>query len=361
MSKRKKHLSKKQRMRRRRKRILIAEIIILVILLGGLFAWFKLGKINWDDIDVSNIQTNELSVETQEVLKGYKTFAIFGVDNRTIGNYDTGNSDSVMVCSINNDTKEVKIMSIYRDTYLDVGGGSFRKCNAAYANGGAEGAIAMINTNLDLNIQEYVAVDFEAVIESVDAVGGVEIDVQPEEVQILNAYVDDNARITKHDSTKISSSGLQTLNGIQALAYCRIRYTAGDDFRRAERQRTVISKLVEKAKKANIMQLNSLVDAIFPKVSTSLSAKDALAMATDLRDYDIVATSGWPIDMRTADLGSKGSVIVPCTLESNVRKSYEFLYDDYTHMPSDDVRKKSETIKSSTGYDESSSVDYMNW
>ena len=180
-----KKMTRSQKRRKRRKTILIIEVIVLLLLLAGLFLWLKVGLINWDDL--KNLKTNNLNEETQDLLDDYTTIALFGVDNRSTGNYDSGNSDSIMICSINNNSKEVKLVSVYRDTCLDVDGDeTFRKCNYAYNHGGPQEAIEMLNRNLDLNIQKYVSVDFYALAEAVDALGGIEFEITVEEASYLN-------------------------------------------------------------------------------------------------------------------------------------------------------------------------------
>ena len=195
----KKKLTRSQKRRKKRKTILIIEVIVLLLLLAALFLWLKVGLINWDDL--KDLKTNDLDEETQELLDDYTTIALFGVDNRSNGNYDTGNSDSIMICSINNNTKEVKLVSVYRDTCLDVDGDeTFRKCNYAYNHGGPQAAIEMLNRNLDLNIQKYVSVDFYALAEAVDALGGIELDITDEEAfeKLILAYDYSTRRNSKY-------------------------------------------------------------------------------------------------------------------------------------------------------------------
>lgn len=357
-------LTKKQKRNRRRKllrAIVVLELLVIVLLVGAVYAWSKVKMVEWDDIGEIEINDPELN----DLLSGYMTFAVFGVDNRTVGNYKSGNSDSIMVVAINKDKnaegkKEAKIISVYRDTYLDVGNDTYSKCNAAYSKGGPAQAIEMLNKNLDLNIQNYIAVDFKAVVDAVDAVNGVEIEVLPEEVDVLNDYLPEVAEMT-NKNTSFVEAGYQTLDGVQAMAYCRIRYTAGNDFRRAERQRTVLKKLFEKAKTANLGQLNGLINAIFPEISTSLSLGECLNLAKDITDYDISDTSGWPFDMRTDNLGRTGDINVPCTLSSNVAKVHEYLYQDSEYYPSPVVNAISEHIKNETGLSEADALDYINW
>ncbi len=352
----KKPLSRKQIRRRRRRRLLVFELVFLLILVAGLFVWTKLGMVNYNDIRTT--KKNEIDTETQEMLKGFTNIACFGIDNRTNGDFDTGRSDSIMVASINNDTKEVKLISIFRDTLLEVKEDSLQKATNAYQYGGPEGAIDMLNTNLDLDITDYVSVDFRAVAEAVDAVGGVEIDVTAEEAKIMNQnYMLETAAVTKKAMNYVSP-GLQTLDGVQATAYCRVRYTAGNDFRRAERQRTVVSKLVEKAKQASVLELNDLINAVLPYIGSSLSPTEILSLGKAYKDYELVDTTGFPFKKRTTTLSSKGSVVVPTTLESNVRELYVYLFNDEEHTMSPKVMELNEEIIDVSGFDEEDAVDY---
>lgn len=358
MAKKRRKMTKAQMRKKRRRKLLVAEIVILFALLITLFVWNKIGMISWDDL--GSIGTNELSDETEELLEGFTTFAIFGVDNRKVGKYESGNSDSIIICAIDNDTKEAKLMSVYRDSYLDIGNGSFQKCNAAYSKGGPEKSLEMLNKNLDLNIQNYVAIDFKAVVDAVNAVGGIEIDVTDEEAEVLNTYLPEIQNIMGYNTLPVSG-GYQTLDGMQALSYCRIRYTEGDDFRRAERQRTVLSLLVDKAKNANIVQLNDLINAIFPEISTSLSLTQCLSMAAEMSDYEISASQGWPVDIKTKNMGKKGDVVVPCTLGNNVSRAHEFLYKEYDYEPTAEVKALSSQIQTETGYSAADALNYITW
>ena len=160
-----------------------------------------------------------------------------------------------MICSINKKTGETRLVSVYRDTLLNIGGGDYRKCNAAYAFGGPQQAVAMLNANLDLNITDFVTVGFEGLAETIDALGGIDLEITEEEMEYMNSYMDDMYYEIGTEYDEVADWGMQHLSGIQATAYCRIRYTAGDDFRRAERQRTVLMLTMEKARKANPLRL----------------------------------------------------------------------------------------------------------
>ena len=233
------------------KKILFAfEIIILLVLIGGLFVYGKinssLDKLNTTEIDENSVGINEDIVQSER-LQGYTNIAIFGIDSRGEGSeLSAENSDVIIIASINNDTKEVKLVSLYRDTLLDVGNDSYEKCNAAYAYGGAQQALTMLNTNLDLNIQDYVTVNFAAVTEVVDCLGGVDIEMTRDEVIHMNNYCEGTAAVTgkSYEPIEVPAEDItQTyhLDGTQATSYARIRYGGGDDYKRTERQRTVIT------------------------------------------------------------------------------------------------------------------------
>lgn len=348
----KKRLTKKQR--RKRKIIMFAvELIVLVILLVCLFIWAKLNLLN-NTGEMKNVEVNELDETTKELLNGYTNIALFGVDNRSNGNYSAGNSDCIMVASINNDTKEVKLTSIFRDTYLDIDNKTFRKVNSAYNKGGAEQAVNVLNKNLDLDIEQYVSADFNAVTEVVDALGGIELDITDEEAAVMNGqtghedYIQENMEVTGKTSSHVSG-GLQTVDGIQATAYCRVRYTSGDDFKRTERQRTVISKIVEKAKTADIATLNTIINEVFPDIETSLSNTEILGLAANVMDYELVDTQGWPFMLTTTSVGSKGDVVVATDLETNVSLLHRYLFEDEDYTPSNTVQGLSDEISYETG------------
>lgn len=349
-----KKISKKQR--RKRKLILfIVEIIILIIVAGALYVYSKLNLFNRKELDQSKVGKNEVSKETQQTFEGNTTIALFGLDNRDQGVYDTGNSDVIMVMNINNDTKEVSLVSVYRDTYLNIAGEGeeekFRKANAAYSAGGAEQAVTMLNRNLDLDIDNYVAFDFKSVAEAIDILGGVEIDIESQaEMDYLNDYISYTSEYVGGSDEMIDHLGKQTLNGVQAVSYARIRYTAGGDFKRAERQRRVLNELIKKAKDASLTELNELVSTIFPEVSTDLTQKDIISIMPVMLKYDMANSGGFPYD-KTTDTPSKkiGSIVIPCDLESNVIQLHKQLFGTEDYQPSETVQSYNDTIIDLTG------------
>jgi len=349
-AKKKKKLTKKQQ--QKRKLIIFGvEILCLLLLLGILYVWSLWSKINVEsDMNDSEAGINEdLGDDTLNTLEGYTNIALFGLDNRGNGKYDRGNSDVIMVASINNKTKEVRIVSVYRDTYLNVGNGKYNKANSAYARGGAQAAVQMLNTNLDLNIKEYMCVDWGAVTEAVDALGGVEVDITEQERKLINEWVVEVDYYVGTTSPKIKEAGLQTLNGAQATTYARLRKTAGNDFKRTSRQRIVLEAMLNKAKQSDIGTLLDICEAVFDDVSTSLDLKEIIGLARHVKEYTIGSTSGFPFEMTTKELAQTNSTVVPIGLEDDVAMLHKYLFDTDDYQPSKTVRVISQAIIDKTG------------
>ena len=351
---------KKAKKKKRKTILLLIEIVLLLVLIAG--AWFisrgtGVTKINIKEEDIVMNET----VANNESLKGYRNIALFGVDARDKSLGKGNRSDTIIIASINEDTGDVKLCSVYRDTYLNLGNDSYNKCNAAYAKGGPEQAINMLNMNLDLNITDYVTVGFTGLREVIDAIGGVTIDVQENEIVHLNNYqismvgkTDDgeNYYATEgKDYTAVTSAGPQVLNGLQATAYCRIRYV-GDDFVRAERQRRVIAECLEVAKKSDPTKLIKAFDGVTDSISTSLDAEEIASLIKDVGKYNIVASDGFPFatNRETGKVGSKGSCVITNNLEQNVVLLQEFLFGNTSYEPSTEVKNYSSKISSDTGY-----------
>lgn len=212
---------------------------------------------------------------------------------------------------------------------MNVKDNTYSKINSAYSYGGAKGAVAALNKNLNLNIVDYVAIDFKALVDAVDLIDGIELTLTDEEVKFMNKiYIDEINKVTDHNSSKLSGAGTYVVDGVQALAYCRIRYTAGDDFKRTERQRTVLTKMIEKAKGSSISTVSSLIDSMFDEIATSFTSKELLKLASSVMDYEMTANQGWPFELCTGKFGAAGSIVVPTDLETNVRELHEYLFGE---------------------------------
>ena len=328
--------------------VLIMIVLLLILGIGaGVYIYIKgtLGTMQQVDINKADIEINE---GVQESLEGYRTIALFGVDSRE-SQVDSGTrSDCIILAVIDQKTKAVKLVSVYRDTYLKISGKSLDKITHAYAYGGPALSLSTLNANLDLNITEFVTVNFEVLIDIVDEIGGVTINVTKEEVTYLNKYVRDMSKEIGTPKDTISGPGEKNLNGVQALAYSRIRYTAGGDFKRTERMRDVLKAIVEKAKKMNVVQLNALAKKILPEVYTNVSPDEIIGMVPQVATYSIEESIGWPYENK----GPKINGVyygVPTTLESNVVKLHQEIYDQEDYEASETVKTISESIIKKAG------------
>lgn len=373
MAKKKNLTDRQKRVRRRRRRNTLSrvmfalEIIVLVVLMGGLFVYAKLGKLNHETINEEELDVNE-SVTENQVMKGYTTIALVGIDSRDDKLKSDWNSDTMIIASINTDTKKVKLVSVYRDTYLclgedEDGNNSYGLANSPYCTGGAKKMINMLNKNLDMNISDFVTVNFQAVAETVELLGGIDVEMKKEEVIHLNNYCVETSKVTGMDYTPLEEiEGVHHLNGVQAVAYARIRKTSGNDFRRAARQREVIYKIVEKAKNSSIATLNTVLDKIFPMIYTSLTEKEILSMGMDMLSYDIEDQTGFPFDHLYGDTVKEAmdgvDCVLPITLESNVIKLHEFLYPEDSYVPSNEVKTYSQEIIDKSGFGEESRLEH---
>lgn len=339
--------------------LFVAEIVILIILLVVLYMVLKVDKVNKITIDKENIVVNQ-TVEENETLKEYRNIALFGVDARDKSLGKGNRTDTIMIASINQETGDVKLVSVYRDTYLNLGNDTYNKCNAAYAKGGPEQAINMLNMNLDLNITDYVTVGFTGLIETIDAMGGVEVEILESEIRHLNNYqismvgssIDGKTFTAEEgkDYIAVTHAGKQKLNGLQATAYCRVRQV-GDDFMRAQRQRDVLTAIMEKAKQSSPATLNKILDDVLPYVSTSLGVEEMVEVLGEVTKYNIVAKDGFPFAeyRATGNLGSKGSCVIPADLKANVEKLHSFLFEAEEYQISDEVQSYSQKISADTG------------
>jgi LCP family protein required for cell wall assembly len=330
----------KKKKKKRLAHILFAEIVVLLLLIGAVNVYSALNKIQHNSSEDENIEQNEI-----EEKEGFRNIAIFGVDSRENALIKGTHTDTIIVASINNKTKDVKLTSIYRDTYVNIPEKGYDKINAAYFKGGYSLALSTINTNFDLDVKEYVTVNFKAVVNTIDRLGGITLDISKEELKWLNGYVRELNRINGTNVPGLTSAGTQTVNGTQATAYARIRYTAGGDYKRTERQRIVISKIFEKVKKSDLATINSLIDDIFPQISTNLTSLELLGLAKDVFSYNIVDQTGFPFE-KDAHNYKRVSYVFPINLQDNVIRLHEFLFDETGYLPTQTVQGYSTYIES---------------
>lgn len=326
---------------------ILVALLIIIITAGATAFWYvndKMGKMNKVDIDET-----QLGVSENNNLNKYRNVAIFGVDSRK-DDYGEGNrSDCIIIASINNETHDVKLISVYRDTYMQIEGHGLDKVTHAYSYGEAPLALKTLNENLDLNIKEFVTVNFDAVADAVDALGGIKMQITSAEVQYINGYIDETSRVTGKKSKHITSAGTYNLDGVQAVAYSRIRYTSGGDYKRTERMRDIITAMLAKLKTISISEINKIADKILPKVYTNLSLTDLLSMAPAVASFNVGESIGWPNEAKGATIGGVWYG-VPVTLESNVRELHKEVFNDEDYEVPSNIRTISQKIINKTGY-----------
>ncbi|GAA0272906.1 hypothetical protein GCM10008922_34370 [Faecalicatena contorta] len=343
MTKQQRALLHKKKMRKRII-LLVVEIILLLVLGAAAYAMSKLDKLDYKTVDKKNL---EIYQDTGD----FTNIALFGLDSRE-GELDGGvRSDCMMIGSINNKTKEVKVVSVFRDTLTQQSDGTYDKANAAYSYGGPEEAIALLNRNFDLDIQKYMSVNFNALADVIDLLGGIELELTDEEVYWTNGYCTETSRVVGRTTTDLTHAGKNTLDGIQAVSYARIRYTDGDDFKRAERQRLVLQQVVEKAKTASLSTLNKIIDQVLPQVSTNLSTGDFVGLAASAAKYQLGEMKGFPFDVTTAEdvIGLEGSYVVSIGFADNVQQLHKFLFDEDNYQTSDKVQAINSDVAYLTG------------
>ena len=334
-----------ERPRRRRRRHPLRtflKVTVLLLLLLIAFAAVVLARMDHKKLGslIRNTGVNLGSSNTNLVL--------YGVDSRTGALTSECHSDAIMIISLDHRAKEIRVASVYRDTYLDNTNGEFRKAAECYYFGGPERSVNMLNKNLDLDISDYITVDFNAVVQAVDLLGGIDLEVTDEEVGYINGYCVENEQVTGASYTPLTSSGYVHLTGTQALAYCRIRYTEGWDYRRTERQRQVLNLVYQKAVSQGPVSLISMINTMLPSVSTSLNPAEILSLAAQIVTYKMGEQCGFPFNKAGADLAA-GDCVVPVNLADNVSQLHAFLFNDQDYVPSETVQSISTQIANDTG------------
>ena len=348
----------KKKKARRTRIILMAvvEFLTLVCIFGFGSVYRYMNMTQAVEFDVSKVQNNNIDITQKQKMSGYWTVAVFGVDSRDGGVGRGANADVQIICNVDMATGDVKLVSIYRDTYLKTGSSNSRyaKINEAYAVGGPEQAVSALNSNLDLNIENYVTFNWKAVADTIDMLGGVDIDITDKEFYYMNAYIHETsvkAGINEKNpaANYIKKAGPQHLTGVQAVAYARLRYM-DSDFERTRRQREVISQCLDNAKKADLATLTSIIDTILPQVAFNIDAGDIVELAKGISRYNIKESVGFPKDIKDQMMGKKGDCVIPVTLVSNVKWLHSVLFDDEDYQVSNAVETYSQKIADDSGY-----------
>ena len=343
--------------RQKRKMVLFGfEIAVIMIMLGVLYLVMnessegpKMAELDPQVLEIH--EEIQLLKEEGGTMQGYKNIALFGLDAESESQlYKSSHSDSIMIASVNMDTGDIKLVSVYRDTYLNLGTDYYWKATQAYFSGGAEQAVKMLNMNLDMDITDFVAVGYKGLRDVIDGLGGIYIDVDSVELQHINNYQIGVSTVLKCDYTPVKETGYQLLDGLQATAYCRIRYGGGDDFKRTSRQREVLKALEERAKETDLVTLTKVFNDCIGNIYTSLDSKDILELLADIGKYSIVEENGFPQEeFRTVgNIGAKGSCVIPTDLESNVVWLDQFLFDDEDYTVTESVKEYGKQIETET-------------
>lgn len=341
--------SKQSRKRKKRglslgKKILVGFctvllIFVLVAIVGVAYIGNKMGKMDTQELDLDKLSISD-ELEYDET--GYLNVALFGLDSRATDASMGSRSDTIIIASLNRETKVVKMASVYRDTLMQLDDGEYYKANAAYAFGEEEDAVAMLNRNLDMSITHYVTVDFSALVDVIDAVGGIEVDVTEEEVEgrdgyNINGYIMEVMENTGKESVGVTEPGLQTLNGVQATAYARIRYTDDGDLKRTERQRLVLTKVAEKLQNSNLATLDKIIDKVFPKVRTNFTLPEILAYAKDVKKYQFGENMGFPTNTGFTSYKEQGSVVISTAALEDVKELHRYFFGEDGYTPTSTV------------------------
>ncbi len=352
--------SAKQREARQKRKIIIFGVEIVVILAMIAVLYVVMTKTNDEGPSYTYLEPDQVNVPEQVMqakeeggtMHGYVNIALFGVDAETDDQlYKNSRSDSIMIASVNMDTGDIKLVSVYRDTYLNRGNDVYDKCNGAYSLGGAEQAVKMLNMNLDMDITDFITVGYKGLREVIDGLGGVYVDVDETELKHINNYQKGICdRVLHCDYVPVTEPGYQLLDGLQATAYCRIRYGGGDDYKRAARQREVLKAIEEQAKKADLATLTNVFNAAIDDIYTSLDAEDITQLLSHISEYRITEEGGFPQEsMRTtANIGAKGNCVIPDNLEQNVIWLHQFLFEDPNYQVTETVKEYDEKIQSDT-------------
>ena len=346
---------KKKARRTRIITMVIVELLTLVCIFGFGFVYRYMHMTADVAFDVNKVRNDNIDISQKQKMSGYWTVAVFGVDSR---NGDVGkgaNADVQIIANVNMGTGDITLTSVYRDTYLNIGKGDrYSKSNAAYDEGGPEQAVAMLNKNLDLDIENYVTFNWKAVADVIDLLGGVDIDVSKAAFYYMNAYIHETclkSGISAQNPAAmyIKKAGQQHLNGVQAVAYARLRYM-DSDFERTKRQREVISQCLDLAKKTDLATLTKIIDTVLPQVAFNIDTADIIELAKGISRYNIRESVGFPKDLKDQMMGKKGACVIPATLESNVVWLHSILFADENYTVSDAVKRYSQKISDDSGY-----------
>lgn len=345
--------------------------IISVILLVLAIVLAKLTLLGWRWIETELDQMKRVKYKTGDLLidktvekklKDYRNILIMGIDSREGENINHCRSDAMIIMSINKKNGKMKMISIMRDSFLELeekGTTKIDKLTHAHAFGGPKNTIRALNKNLDLNIKEFIRVDWKAVADSADGLGGLDLDIKKYQINEMNKYIKDTNESLHGNTAKIKKSGKQRLNGVQVVTYCRIRHIGRGDTERAERMREALSAMISRASHAGIKKVDTMIDKVAPEITTNIETKKLTKLLISNLNFKIDKSIGWPYTWDGAMLGGV-SYDVPITLESNVKDLYEGVFGIKNYSPTRRVKDISLQISEKSGYHKGQPVQYTN-
>ena len=341
--------------KRRKGRTIRRVLLILVLLIiaaaaaGTLFVMGLMGKVGAADIDQSNLG---ISPQAEQGLKDYQNIALLGVDARDMSDYKTCRTDAIIILSLDKKNKAIRQISVFRDTYLHVNKKyGYDKVTNVHAYAGTTATLHTLNENMDLNIKEAVIVNWKAVADAIDGLGGIDVDIKKSEIREMNKYIRDTQKNIGGSKAKIKNPGTQTLNGNQAVTYARIRKDSPEgDYRRNERMKIVVSAAVAKAKKTNPVKLNQIAGKVLPEIKTNLDTGDMMKVLFNFLRYDMTDSVGWPFKTEGWTAYNGAWCGPPVTLKRNVRELHEKYFGQPGYEPSGVVQDISKEISRRTGY-----------
>jgi polyisoprenyl-teichoic acid--peptidoglycan teichoic acid transferase len=329
-----KNKKRKKKKKGRKLKIFLIILLTIILLFGSAFAgmyFFTKGKLNnIERVDIPK-DPSELGIDTTKVStdSNIKNILLMGIDSRD-PKVDPGHSDALMILTVDEKHNKLKISSIMRDSYVKIERNGSQKITNAHQFGGALLSIKTVNENYDMDIMDYVQVNFFGLEKIIDSVKGVQVNVSGSEISLINGYMTETSKIEKKTPIEITKSGLQTLNGMQAVAYCRIRYVGNNDFQRTERQRTVLTAVFKKLSSTNITDIPKAADAITPYVQTSLKPDDMMSLATYILTHKMTSPiqTRVPYDGLYKDAVINGADVLTWDKDANIKKLHQFIFED---------------------------------
>ena len=314
-------------------KVILIVLLFIVLFLAGTYTYsFREppGEKNGESQNSSPASRETTEEKNNKVIN----IALFGIDTGR-EKHEAAHSDAIMIVTIDNVYKKIKLSSLMRDTYVNIAGRGKTKLNMAYAIGGPELAVRTINENFNMDIQHYATVDFVGLSKIVDALDGVEVDIKRNEIQEINKYMEEIAKIKKEKPTPLKKPGKQLLNGNQAVAYARIRNVGEGDFDRSERQKNILTALVQKIQERDISKYPQFAASLLPYVQTNMSGTDIIHLGVEVYKLGISDMDWYRFPLYGYCKGEIINKVWYLTTDLQVTSNhlYQYIYNDIKIEP----------------------------